>query len=72
MRRFAVALWNAENMLVDKAHQDLPKRVDLTAFVNAEGLHHKSDKIHFGAAACRELVKLLGSSVFRDHPGMTQ
>lgn len=45
-------------MLVDKTHQDiLPKRVDLAAFVNAEGLHHKSDKIHFGAAACLEITR---------------
>lgn len=44
-------------MLVDKAHQDLPKRVDLAAFVNAEGLHHKSDKIHFGAAAYLEITR---------------
>lgn len=53
----AEAPWNAEKKLVDKAHQDLPKSVHHTAFVNSEGLHHKGDKIHFNAAACRELGK---------------
>jgi hypothetical protein len=57
MGQFAEAPWNAEKMLVDKAHQDLPKSVPHTAFVNSEGLHHKGDKIHFNAAACRDLGK---------------
>lgn len=57
MGQFAEAPWNAEKKLVSKAHQDLPKSVPHTVFVNSEGLHHTGDKIHFNAAACRELGK---------------
>ena len=49
--------WTPEKVMVDQAHRDLPKQVPYTAFVNAEGLHHKGDQVHFDAAACRELGK---------------
>jgi len=49
--------WSPEKVLVDKAHRDLPKEVPHTAFVTAEGLHHKGDKVHFDSAAYRELGK---------------
>lgn len=46
--------WDEWKKLVDKAHRELPKRVPNTAFVSAEGLHHKGDKIHFDSASYRE------------------
>jgi len=49
--------WKPETILVDKAHRELPKEVPHTAFVTAEGLNHKGDKVHFDAAAYRELGK---------------
>jgi len=54
---FDEAPWSTEKVLVDKAHRDLPKEVPHTAFVTAEGLHHKGDKVHFDSAAYRELGK---------------
>ena len=54
---FDEAPWSPEKVLVDKAHRDLPKEVPHTAFVTAEGLHHKGDKVHFDSAAYRELGK---------------
>jgi hypothetical protein len=47
--------WKPETILVDKAHRELPKEVPHTAFVTAEGLNHKGDKVHFDSAAYREL-----------------
>ncbi|MDI1311230.1 sialate O-acetylesterase [Prosthecobacter sp.] len=49
--------WLPEKKTVDQAHRDLPKEVPHTAFVTAEGLHHKGDKVHFDSAAYRELGK---------------
>lgn len=57
MGKFAEAPWTPEKVIVDKAHQDLPKSVPHTAFVSAEGLNHKGDKVHFDSAAYRELGK---------------
>lgn len=54
---FDEAPWSPEKVLVDKAHRELPKEVPHTAFVTAEGLHHKGDKVHFDSAAYRELGK---------------
>ncbi len=49
--------WSPDKKVVDQAQRDLPKQVAHTAFVTAEGLHHKGDKVHFDAAAYRELGK---------------
>lgn len=49
--------WTADKTAVDQAQRDLPKAVPHTAFVTAEGLKHKGDKVHFDAAAYRELGK---------------
>lgn len=57
MGKFAEAPWATEKAVVDKAHQDLPKAVPHCAFVRAEGLLHKGDKVHFDSAAYRELGK---------------
>ena len=57
MGKFDDVPWSPEIVTVDKAHQELPKHVPNTAFVTAEGLKHKGDKIHFDAASYRELGK---------------
>jgi len=55
MGKFEGVPWNPAKVHVDQAHQDLPKQVPHTAFVTAEGLNHKGDKVHFDSAAYREL-----------------
>ncbi len=57
MGKFADMPWPAEKNIVDQAHQALPQKVAHTAFVSAEGLKHKGDKIHFDSASFRELGK---------------
>ena len=57
MGKFAEAPWNDARVQVDKAHQDLPKKVKRTAYVSAEGLKHRGDKLHFDSASCREFGK---------------
>lgn len=57
MGKFDGVPWNPEKEIVDKAHQSLPNKVPHTAFVSAEGLKHKGDKVHFDAASYRELGK---------------
>ncbi len=57
MGKFEDMPWTPEKVLVDQVHQNLPKNVPHTAFVSAEGLKHKGDKIHFDSASFRELGK---------------
>jgi hypothetical protein len=57
MGKFEGVPWKPETTMVDQAHRDLPKQVPHTAFVSAEGLHHKGDKVHFDSASFRELGK---------------
>jgi hypothetical protein len=57
MGKFDDAPWTPEKSIVDQVHQDLAKKVPHTAFVSAEGLKHKGDKIHFDSASFRELGK---------------
>jgi hypothetical protein len=57
MGKFDDVPWKPEMIIVDKAHQDLVKKVPNTAFVSAEGLKHKGDKIHFDSPSFRELGK---------------
>ena len=40
--------------MVDGVHRRLPDLIDHCAFVSAEGLAHKGDKIHFDSASYRE------------------
>jgi pimeloyl-ACP methyl ester carboxylesterase len=51
---FADSPWNEHKQRVDRAHRELPQKIKHTAFVSAEGLHHKGDKTHFDAASYRE------------------
>jgi carbohydrate esterase-like sialic acid-specific acetylesterase len=57
MGKFDGIPWTEGKAVVDQAQRDLPKEVPHTAFVTAEGLHHKGDKVHFDSAAYRELGK---------------
>lgn len=52
---FAENPWNEHKQRVDRAHRELPGKVKRTAFVSAEGLNHKGDKVHFDADSYREL-----------------
>jgi hypothetical protein len=57
MGQFEGGAWSEAKKLVDKAHQDLPSKVALTAFVSSEGLKDKGDKTHFDAASYRAFGK---------------
>ncbi|MEZ5385071.1 MAG: sialate O-acetylesterase [Prosthecobacter sp.] len=57
MGKFDGVPWNPDKEIVNKAHQDLATKVPHAAFVSAEGLHHKGDKVHFDSASYRELGK---------------
>lgn len=57
MGKFADAPWSPDKVIVDKAHQELVMKVPCTAFVSAEGLKHKGDKVHFDSPSFREFGK---------------
>lgn len=57
MGKFDDVPWSPDKTTVDKAHQDLATKVPHTAYVSAEGLKHKGDKVHFDSASFRELGK---------------
>jgi len=63
MGQFADSPWSADKILVDQAHQALPQNVPLTAFVSAEGLQHKGDKVHFDAESARELGRRYAKAI---------
>jgi hypothetical protein len=50
-----VLVRNPWAQVVNDALLDLPRRVERTACVKAEGLEHKGDDLHFDAASAREL-----------------
>jgi len=52
---FAEQPWSDVKKQVDAVHQQLPTKLTATAFVDAKGLNHKGDEIHFDSAAYREL-----------------
>ena len=64
MGRFDDSPWNEFKSVVDDAHQKLPSRVKRTAFVSADGLKHKGDKIHFDSPSFRELGKRYATAYF--------
>jgi pimeloyl-ACP methyl ester carboxylesterase len=55
MGSFAERPWNEARQRVDRAQRELPSRVPFTAFVTAEGLHHRGDQVHFDSPSYREL-----------------
>ena len=46
--------WNEFKTQVDLVHRNLARHVPRTAFVSAQGLKHKGDKVHFDADSYRE------------------
>ncbi|MEO7412350.1 MAG: sialate O-acetylesterase [Opitutaceae bacterium] len=55
MGRFEGAPWDEHRTRVDQAQRELPNKVPHVAYVTAEGLKDKGDKIHFDTASFREL-----------------
>jgi hypothetical protein len=47
--------WSEAKKQVDQAHRELPAKIKGAAFVDAKGLGHKGDKVHFDASSYREL-----------------
>ncbi len=50
---FAERPWSDAKKRVDQAHRELPQKIHNTAFISAEGLGHKGDKVHFSASSFR-------------------
>ena len=55
MGQFPEAPWSQAKQHIDAIHRRLPDKVPFTAYVSAEKLTHKGDKVHFDAASYREL-----------------
>ena len=64
MGQFEERPWNEFKNQVDQAHQDLPKHVEKSAFVDSDNLNHKGDEVHFDAASYRELGKRFAKAFF--------
>lgn len=56
--------WGKWQEVVNKAHMDLPQKVKLVGFVNADGLKHKGDKVHFDSESYRELGRRYAKAYF--------
>lgn len=65
MGRFPDAPWDAARTQVDQVSRNLPAKVPHTAFVSAEGLNHKGDKVHFDAASYRTLGRRYAEAYLR-------
>ena len=57
MGKFEGVPWDDAKAQVDRAHQELAKKVTRAAYVSAEGLKHRGDKIHFDSPSLREFGK---------------
>jgi len=53
MGKFPEAPWDEFRTRVDRAHRELPQQITRTAFISAEGLTHKGDRVHFDADSYR-------------------
>lgn len=51
--QFPDAPWDEARRAIDHVHRTLPAQVPHTAYVSAEGLSHKGDRLHFDAASLR-------------------
>lgn len=65
MGRFPGVPWNEFKVEVDAAHRSLPQHVPQTAFIPADDLNHKGDKVHFDAASYRLLGKRYASAYLK-------
>jgi hypothetical protein len=63
--KFADSPWSESRIQVDAVHRALPEKVAHTAFVSAEGLQHKGDKVHFDADSYRELGRRYAAAYLR-------
>ena len=53
--RFADAPWSESRTTIDAVHRRIARQVPNVAFVSADGLVHKGDRVHFDSASAREL-----------------
>jgi len=65
MGKFAELPWTPEFAAIDAVHRRLPNLVANAAFVSADGLAHKGDKIHFDSASYRELGRRYAAAWLR-------
>lgn len=65
MGKFPDVPWTPEITMIDAVHRRLPNLVEHCAFVSAEGLAHKGDKIHFDSASYRELGRRYAAAYLR-------
>ena len=65
MGRFSDQPWTPERVTVDSVHRRLPLLAERCAFVSAEGLHHKGDKVHFDSDSYRELGRRYAAAYLR-------
>jgi len=56
--------WANWKEVANNANMDLPQKVKLTAFVTADGLKHKGDKVHFDSESYRELGRRYAKAYF--------
>jgi len=63
--RFPDRPWTAWRAQVDAAHAGLPALLPAVAYVRATGLEHRSDSLHFSAAAARELGRRYAAEYLR-------
>jgi hypothetical protein len=49
--------WTEATHIVDRAHRELPSKINATAFVSSEGLVDGGDKVHFDAESMRQFGK---------------
>lgn len=57
--------WSEAKKQVDQAHRELPGKIKGAAFVDAKGLAHKGDKVHFDASSYRELGRRYAGAFFK-------
>lgn len=56
--------WSEGHKIVDRAHRELPQQLPNVAFIEAKGLGHGGDKLHFDNKAQREFGKRYAAAYF--------
>jgi N-sulfoglucosamine sulfohydrolase len=72
MGQFAERPWNEAKKMVDAAHRNLPNKIKHAAFVSSNDLGHKGDKVHFSAAAFRELGERYAKAYLKEFATLKQ
>ena len=57
--------WSDAKKRVDQVHRELPMKLKHAGFVDAKGLHHKGDRVHFDASSYRELGRRYAKAFLR-------